>query len=424
LEYLLDHGETDIETLKRHVEYHAGKQERVKRVYKKLPGDPYLAMIQDAVAQLQDCAFVKRKPNQKIALADGFKVGIPLPVIKQNKKLGRSNFSCMILGAEDRKALDFRTHQALEVKAIANDLKPEGRGLRALDPETLERIESSIREYGFRKCFKILVDQHGRILDGRHRLKVFEKLGIEVTRDMKERVEVADDREAIAVALAANRTSSWKPSELRKLKERLATAGIEDKNFGRVLSAEAKRALIKAELLLDASRSNRQIAEALAVDHKTVQPIRKALENSGEIPHCSFPGGGGKGRAGGSPGNRAAKPSTGGSNGAPGNGAASPKRKADPEKQARREKAVALADEGKSNAEIGEVLGVTERVARHDVDDEKLRREGDERTLDALVEFLDGCSEGAKAEIMPWIYKMRKGNTHHDEGRGARQGAR
>jgi hypothetical protein len=101
----------------------------------------------------------------------------------------------------------------------------------------------------------VVVDQHGRVLDGHHRRDIAHDLGIEVPT---ETVVVDDDDHARQVARTLN----------------LAR---------RHLTRRQKRDLIAAELTSDPSRSNREIGRLLGVDHKTVGSVRREL--AGEIPH-------------------------------------------------------------------------------------------------------------------------------------------
>lgn len=53
----------------------------------------------------------------------------------------------------------------------------------------------------------------------------------------------------------------------------------------RHLTAEQKREVIAAVLKANPKRSNRQVAEQVKADHKTVGTVRQELEGRGEIPH-------------------------------------------------------------------------------------------------------------------------------------------
>jgi hypothetical protein len=55
----------------------------------------------------------------------------------------------------------------------------------------------------------------------------------------------------------------------------------------RHLTAEERRELIATVIKVDPSRSDRQIAETVKVDHKTVGAVRAEQEARGEIPHVS-----------------------------------------------------------------------------------------------------------------------------------------
>ena len=51
----------------------------------------------------------------------------------------------------------------------------------------------------------------------------------------------------------------------------------------RHMSTSARRGLIRAKLVADPSKSDRAIATAIGVDHKTVGTVRKELEQSGKV---------------------------------------------------------------------------------------------------------------------------------------------
>jgi hypothetical protein len=55
----------------------------------------------------------------------------------------------------------------------------------------------------------------------------------------------------------------------------------------RRLTQEARRDLIRAQLIETPEKSDRQIAQGLGVDHKTIGSQRSELEVIGEIPQCS-----------------------------------------------------------------------------------------------------------------------------------------
>jgi ParB-like chromosome segregation protein Spo0J len=100
----------------------------------------------------------------------------------------------------------------------------------------------------------------GNIIDGHHRVRACEELGITDWPRMVR--DYADE--------AAKRTLA------RKLN--LA---------GRHMDQAAKRALIEAEAVDHPEKSNRQIATDLGVSHPTVAAVRADLAGRGKIDHVS-----------------------------------------------------------------------------------------------------------------------------------------
>lgn len=99
-----------------------------------------------------------------------------------------------------------------------------------------------------------IILHRGMILDGRHRYRACQRLGIK-----PETAEFAD-KDAVAFVIARN---------LRR----------------RHLTSVQKREVIAKMLKLTPEKSNRRIAASVGVDHKTVQAVRSEAEDGGEIPH-------------------------------------------------------------------------------------------------------------------------------------------
>jgi DNA-binding Lrp family transcriptional regulator len=177
-----------------------------------------------------------------------------------------------------------REDSAAAIRAIAQLLEPHREGLRAVTPEGVEEIKKSVLEHGLLPQFPVMRDQHRRILSGRHRLAAAAELQAEgkLDRDWPEEVvRVADDSEAITIAVAANRARPWTAHDFKRL-ERL---GLE------WTGTRGKRRMIRLALVENAKRSNRAIARLVGCNHETVQPIREELEASGEIRHFVAKGG-------------------------------------------------------------------------------------------------------------------------------------
>lgn len=121
-----------------------------------------------------------------------------------------------------------------------------------------EALKADIAERGV--LIPIDVDEDGNVLDGHHRLAIATELGIDCPKFKRIGLGSDEDKRTHARALNIAR---------------------------RHLDSKQKRELIAAELKDDPERSNRQIGEALGVDHKTVASVRGEGEACGEIPHVS-----------------------------------------------------------------------------------------------------------------------------------------
>jgi ParB-like chromosome segregation protein Spo0J len=129
--------------------------------------------------------------------------------------------------------------------------------LPALSAEEFAALRADISAHGIR--VPVDVDEFGQLLDGHHRQQIAAELGIPCpTRVVAGLTEDDKRHHALAVNLAR-----------------------------RHLSQSDKRALIAAEIEHDESRSDRQIARIVGVDHKTVGAVRRALR--GESPHVAEP---------------------------------------------------------------------------------------------------------------------------------------
>jgi transposase-like protein len=119
----------------------------------------------------------------------------------------------------------------------------------ALGAEALAGLEVDIAERGI--IVPVVVDQHGRVLDGHHRRAIAERLGITCPTEVR---EVADDEDARQTALALN----------------LAR---------RHLSREERRELIAAECAARPGDSDREIARRLGCSPSTVGAVRRPVSN-------------------------------------------------------------------------------------------------------------------------------------------------
>ena len=128
--------------------------------------------------------------------------------------------------------------------------------LDPLSPEDFAALEADILERGV--MVPIEFDEDGNVIDGHHRLMICRKHGI------------TDYPKVIR--------RGWTEEQKRTHSRRMNLAR-------RHLTREQRRRLIESELRECPGGSNRKIAAALGVDHKTVGNVRSDLETRGEIPH-------------------------------------------------------------------------------------------------------------------------------------------
>jgi hypothetical protein len=122
-----------------------------------------------------------------------------------------------------------------------------------LTPDEYAALRDDIAARGI--LVSVVVDQHGRLIDGHHRRRVCDELGVDCPTTVR---HVADDNEALDIAVAVNAAR-------------------------RHLTREQKRDLIRSEIARRPDDSDRTIARRVGCDHKTVGAVRRELR--GEIPH-------------------------------------------------------------------------------------------------------------------------------------------
>lgn len=125
----------------------------------------------------------------------------------------------------------------------------------ALGDEEYRELKEDIARRGV--MVPVEFDEHGKVLDGHHRLQICAELGI------KDYPKV----------IRAGMTEEEKRTHARKL------------NMARrQLSQEQRRELIRQQLKETPEKSDRQIAAGLGVSDKTVGSQRKEMEQTAEIP--------------------------------------------------------------------------------------------------------------------------------------------
>ena len=125
-----------------------------------------------------------------------------------------------------------------------------------LSPEEFAALERSILDRGVE--VPIIFDEAGSVIDGHHRLKICKKHNI-TNYPTIVRGGLSDD-------------------EKRDLAQSLNMAR-------RSLSREQRQEQIRNRLKRNPGQSDRLIAQALGVDHKTVGRIRAEMVTGGDVPH-------------------------------------------------------------------------------------------------------------------------------------------
>jgi hypothetical protein len=126
--------------------------------------------------------------------------------------------------------------------------------LPPLSAEEYEALKADIAEHGLQ--YPIIADEDGTVLDGHHRARICQELGISPPTEV--RAGLSDEQKHdLALSLNLQR---------------------------RHLTQTQKRELIRAEIERDPERSNRAIGRLLAVDHKTVAAVRVADRAEDEEP--------------------------------------------------------------------------------------------------------------------------------------------
>ena len=135
-----------------------------------------------------------------------------------------------------------------------NDVRREKyQVMPALPVEDYEALKADIAARGV----MVAIEVDGNILDGYNRIKVCRELGIN----------------DYPVVVRSGLSEAEKLTHARRVNL-----------LRRHLSQEQRRQLVADELRGDPSRSDRQIAAGLGVDHKTVGAARDRLGGTGEIP--------------------------------------------------------------------------------------------------------------------------------------------
>jgi ParB-like chromosome segregation protein Spo0J len=144
--------------------------------------------------------------------------------------------------------------KAMELLREEAEAQVHGGQLPPLSQDDYEALRESIRTHG--QLVPILVDGNGEILDGVHRARACQDLGLEPRS-----VNVdTDDPHAVTLAVQLAR---------------------------RQLTTQQKRKIVEHELIRDPERSDRSVAAHLGVSHPFVAGVRRDLQARGRVETVS-----------------------------------------------------------------------------------------------------------------------------------------
>jgi ParB-like nuclease domain len=258
------------------------KRSRVQQIYE--VDDPWDNFTQDVLDQLEYKQIIRRD-NDVWQLGEKFVLGKPMQVIRRK---GGADITVTVYSAEEREARGRDEVARMEATSLAAELHEDRPGLRSLDQKHVNALAERMRTLGYLEHHPILIDQHGRILDGRHRLAAAKLADVVANRQV---VKVSSDGEALEWAWLANENRPgnrpWSAHDRKKWTRKLQVAGVMNE-AGNVVSKRAvRRAMIEAELRADAGRSDGVIAEKIGCSHVTVRSIRSHLVATCQIDKLS-----------------------------------------------------------------------------------------------------------------------------------------
>ena len=231
---------------------------------------PWEALIADALDQLQSRDLLVWGGDGWV-LGPAFATGKRLVVVPARSRKNPS-IGVILYPATERAARGEAEKRRMEVTSLASSLRESGPGLRPLTAEHVETLAQSMRDFGYRPEFPILVDQYERILDGRHRQAAARKAGISGPIPTR-KITVSSDEEAVGLAILVNIQRGWTQAERTRIDRTLQAAGLTMEGFGRALGTATKRELVKAALLENPDLSHKKIADRLGVSPNFVGSV-------------------------------------------------------------------------------------------------------------------------------------------------------
>jgi hypothetical protein len=203
-----------------------------------------------------------------------FQAGEELTVIPADKQAGRPAYCATARPKAEREALSQDSKIESVIAAAAGDLHPSGKGARPVSRRHLDEVREADRSFAGAARVPVMVDQHGRILDGRHRLEADPRWPTAA-------VTVEDDVQALAIAYALNSTQEKWPKELRERYERIILSAGD--------ASERRKERIRKALLDNPTLTHSAIATRLGMTTGSSQQVTDgcaALILEGRISEC------------------------------------------------------------------------------------------------------------------------------------------
>lgn len=246
------------------------KEKRLRRMYG--IENPWPALIDDAV-ELLVAQKLLAEDGGRWATGPNFEVGTKLVVIPEPRQ------TVTVLSREQRES--GRTDAlGMDISAAAAKLYLGRTGLRRLHKEHVAELVESMRDCGYLDTRQILFDQHGRLIDGRHRLAAVEEIGLDVL-GLEElpvaMVEVESDLQALQLAWFYNKgQESWTKRDVNHL-----TSLLGGHHPAEVLKMGPQVARAAEVFPLHPGATQRRLAAKAGVSQMTASRSRQKLKEAG-----------------------------------------------------------------------------------------------------------------------------------------------
>lgn len=230
----------------------------------------------DLMEQLASQGYVSRDGDDCWHLGQNFREGVKLETIPYRKGLNRADH-VLVVNREKRDHLGDASYVEHELQQLIRQPRA-----RPHSPDTMKLLRDNYEIYGPIK--KVIVDAQQRVIDGRHRREIDPDWPAQELR-RRDGGPIRTDEEFLAAMLMLDELSR---------EERLTSKEREKINriLGELPGVNAtKRSRVETELLADAKRSNRAIAELVGVHDMTVGAEREKLHKLCSIHWYEFPGG-------------------------------------------------------------------------------------------------------------------------------------